>query len=172
MIYCFSYRPELVDLSILKDLTVRECNELAFAIIERELGISPVMSPGESVTLENIDSKIWLNYLEQICEVFRGEIPHVKHPKLDLEKLRENKTNEAPDFSRLLKFSSAARKSKSPTKELERSGLDAERPRRMRKLESSALKAASGTPDIPQRRARKRRSHDKFGNVVSIYYSF
>ena len=39
------------------------------------------MSANDSVKLE-VDSKVWLNYLEQVCEVFRGEIPHVKHPKL------------------------------------------------------------------------------------------
>lgn len=77
-----SYRPDLVDLNILKDCSVAECNERAFTIIDREMGISPVMSPKDSANLEDVDSKIWLNYLEQICDVFRGEVPHVKHPKL------------------------------------------------------------------------------------------
>lgn len=40
------------------------------------------MTAADSLTLENVDPKLWLTYLEQICEVFRGEIPHVKHPKL------------------------------------------------------------------------------------------
>lgn len=77
-----SYRPDLVDISTLKDCSVAECNERAFAIIERELGIPRIMTAQESVKLEGVDSKIWLNYLEQICDVFRGEVPHVKHPKL------------------------------------------------------------------------------------------
>lgn len=77
-----SYRPDLVDLSTMKDCSVAECNELAFAIIEHEMGISRIMSAQESVKLDAVDSKIWLNYLEQICDVFRGEVPHVKHPKL------------------------------------------------------------------------------------------
>ena len=77
----FSYRPDLVDLDSLKDCSVKECNELAFQIIENELRIPRIMSANDSVKLE-VDSKVWLNYLEQVCEVFRGEIPHVKHPKL------------------------------------------------------------------------------------------
>lgn len=77
-----SYRPDLVDLNALKDCSVAECNELAFTLIEQELRIPRVMSASESVTLDNVDSKLYLNYLEQVCEWFRGEIPHVKHPKL------------------------------------------------------------------------------------------
>lgn len=61
---------------------MKECNELAFKIIEVELRIPPVMTAADSLTLEDVDPKLWLTYLEQICEVFRGEIPHVKHPKL------------------------------------------------------------------------------------------
>lgn len=165
-----SYRPDLVDLSNLKDKSIQECNEIAFVIIERELGIPKVMSASESVTLENIESKVWLNYLEQICEVFRGEIPHVKHPKLDLEKLRESNRNvAAPDFSKLLKYSSgnaAVRKSKSPE-------LEKERPRRSHKLDLAAVKESltgSRTPDGQPRRSRKRRSYDKVGNVVSNFF--
>lgn len=78
----FSYRPDLVDLAALRDCSVKECNELAFKIIEVELRIPPVMTAADSLTLETVDPKLWLTYLEQICEVFRGEIPHVKHPKL------------------------------------------------------------------------------------------
>lgn len=80
--YYFSYRPDLVDLAALRDCSVKECNELAFKIIEVELRIPPVMTAADSLTLETVDPKLWLTYLEQICEVFRGEIPHVKHPKL------------------------------------------------------------------------------------------
>lgn len=76
------YRPDLVELSALRGLNVMQCNELAFEIIETELLIPRCMTGHDSLTLENVDSKVWLTYLEQVCEVFRGEIPHVKHPKL------------------------------------------------------------------------------------------
>lgn len=76
------YRPDLVDLAQLKEYGVLECNALAFGIVETELAIPRVMTPEESLTLDGIDSRVWLTYLEQVCELFRGEIPHVKHPKL------------------------------------------------------------------------------------------
>lgn len=165
----YRYRPDLIDLTTLKGLSVEQCNDRAFTIIERELGIPKALTAAESVTLEGVEPKVWLNYLEQVCEVFRGEVPHVKHPKLDLDKLREAKTNVAPDFSRLLKFTShSARKFKSPSKELDRPSRDDERPRRSRRaVDNSAGNTPSATPDVPNRRSRKRRSYDKTGNIVS-----
>lgn len=165
----YSYRPDLIDLTKLKGLNVEQCNEIAFSVIEREMGIPKAITAAESVTLQNVDSKVWLNYLEQVCEVFRGEIPHVKHPKLDLEKLRETKKDaNAPDFSHLLKMKSP------PTKEVARDSVvvvaDRERerpPRRSRRIESSAVSTPRATPDAPSRRSRKRRSYEKFGNIVS-----
>lgn len=162
----------MIDLTKLKGLNVEQCNEIAFSVIEREMGIPKAITAAESVTLQNVDSKVWLNYLEQVCEVFRGEIPHVKHPKLDLEKLRETKKDaKTPDFSNLLKM-------KSPPKEVERDGVGGDRdrdrdrdrerpPRRSRRIESSAVSTPRATPDAPSRRSRKRRSYEKFGNIVS-----
>lgn len=147
-------------------MSVSESNELAFSIIDREFGIPRVITSNESVKLENVDSKIWLSYLEQICEVFRGEIPHVMHPHMDIEKLRETKRNVvAPDFSRLLKYNPGhSRQSISPNKEAY-SGL----PRRIRKTESPAAKQSGiSTLDAQSRRARKRRSHEKSSNIVRI----
>lgn len=157
-----SYRPDLIDLTKLKGLNVEQCNEIAFSVIEREMGIPITITAAESVTLQGVDSKVWLNYLEQVCDAFRGEIPHVKHPKLDLEKLRETK-KDAPDFSNLLKM-------KSQTKEVERDNVEVERerPRRSRRFDTSAASTPRATPDAPSRRSRKRRSYDKFGNVVSV----
>lgn len=75
------------------------------------------MAGKDSIQLTSVESKLWLNYLEQICEVFRGEIPHVKHPKIDFSDLRDKyRTNNAhaqPDFSKLLQISTK-QKSKSP----------------------------------------------------------
>lgn len=94
--------------------------------------------------------------------------------------------NKVPDFSRLLKFTS--RKVKSPTEDVDmavnaRSVNDDDRVRRSRKLipESSAgnktgIEKKHDTPFVlsagllnesTSRRAKKRRSHEKFGNVVS-----
>lgn len=161
-----SYRPELIDLDELNNKSAIECNELAFSIIEREFGIPRAMSPNDSAKLESVDSKIWLSYLEQICEVFRGEIPHVMHPQMDIENLRETKRNiPAPDFSRLLKYNPGhSRKTISPNKE-----PHFELPCRIRKSESPAAKQAGiSNLDIHSRRTRKRRSHEKSTNFVRM----
>lgn len=152
------------------------------------------MSGKDSIILESIDSKVWLSYLEQVCDVFRGEVPHVKHPKLvsklnkltkffllkinislviekDLTKIRENKAMAAPDFSRLLKYTS--RKARSPSNEVDMGTTskrtDDERPRRTRKFDSPATPV---TAEPQTRRARKRRSHEKVGNIVSLFQFF
>lgn len=67
------------------------------------------MTSEESLTLDNIDIKNWLHYLEQICEVFRGEIPHVKHPKLDYAEFKQkNQTaNTMAGFARLHRIAAA-----------------------------------------------------------------
>lgn len=69
------------------------------------------MTSEESMTLEGIDIKNWLHYLEQICEVFRGEIPHVKHPKLDYAEFKQkNQTaNTMAGFARLHRIAAAKR---------------------------------------------------------------
>ncbi|XP_055384739.1 F-actin-monooxygenase Mical isoform X4 [Condylostylus longicornis] len=162
------YRPDLIDLNSIKDLTAIESNELAFKILETDLSIPRVMSSKDSINLENIDSKIWLNYLEQICEVFRGEIPHVKHPKLDVFELRDKSAKDkqqAADFSRLLNRNT--KKAKSPMQEIDltagvhrRSILDEEKIRRQRKYGSDS----PGQMDT-SRRAKKRRSQEKSANI-------
>lgn len=63
------------------------------------------MSGQESLTLAGADAKMWLNYLEQICEVFRGEIPHVKHPKLDYAEFKQKQQIDSmEEFSKLRRF--------------------------------------------------------------------
>lgn len=156
------YRPDLIELTSLKGLNVEQCNDIAFSVIEREMGIPKALTAAESVTLQNVEPKVWLNYLEQVCDMFRGEIPHVKHPKLDIEKLREAKMHaQEPDFSNLLKM-------KPRSKELEqRMKSNEDRARTSRR---SDLHTPSATPDgaTPNRRSRKRRSYEKFANNVSI----
>uniref|UniRef100_A0A7G3AQU1 F-actin monooxygenase n=1 Tax=Lutzomyia longipalpis TaxID=7200 RepID=A0A7G3AQU1_LUTLO len=157
------YRPELLDFSTLGDLPAEQCNAKAFDILENDLGIPRVMQASESVNIEKIESKLWLNYLEQICELFRGEIPHVKHPKLDFAELKEKQRSNIPDFSNLVKSSG-----KRNVVEVEainrRITLDEERnknrSRRLNYEQMQAVQAAEGS-----RRAKKRRSHEKFANV-------
>lgn len=75
-----------------------------------------MMTSEESLTLENIDIKNWLHYLELICEVFRGEIPHVKHPKLDYAEFQKQKNQNASTmagFAKLHRMAAAKREAAS-----------------------------------------------------------
>lgn len=196
---CFfrSYRPDLVDMNTVKDLGAAESNDIAFHILEKEMHVPRIMTGKDTQQLDTVDSKLWFNYLEQICEVFRGEIPHVKHPKIDFTELREkyrinnNPPNVQPDFSKLLQLSSSKQKMKSIMQELSdghklvgqqlggRSGGPDEDKLKRRRHEQLLLAASSnsgenipgggfhGDSSIP-RRARKRRGIEKTAaNVVS-----
>ncbi|KAL5285067.1 Mical family protein [Megaselia abdita] len=162
----YRYRPDLVDFNAVKELSKLECNDLAFKILERDLKIPRVMTAKDSLSLDSIDSKIWLNYLEQICEVFRGEIPHVKHPKLEIAELKD-KTPKAMDFSKLLKFT--AKKAKSPLQDVVEEGktvhrksiLDDDKVKKMRRDRENNQGSHNDTP----RRAKKRRSAEKSANI-------
>ncbi|XP_017057455.1 F-actin-monooxygenase Mical isoform X2 [Drosophila ficusphila] len=186
------YRPDLIDFAATKDMSPMECNELAFAVLERELHIDRIMSAKQSLDLTDVESRVWLNYLDQICELFRGEIPHIKHPKMDFSDLRQkyriNHTHAQPDFSKLLATKPKAKSPMQdavdvPTTVQRRSVLEEERAKRQRRHEqllniggaaagSSAGAAGSGTGtqthqgqnDTP-RRSKKRRQVDKTANI-------
>nr|CAD7459395.1 unnamed protein product [Timema tahoe] len=77
------YRPDLIDFHVLHPDDVVVNNQLAFDTLERELGIPPMMTGQEMEQCEMPDKLTMLAYLSQIYDTFRGEIPHIKHPKLD-----------------------------------------------------------------------------------------
>ncbi|XP_065722593.2 F-actin-monooxygenase Mical isoform X6 [Drosophila suzukii] len=190
------YRPDLIDFAATKDMSPVECNELSFAVLERELHIDRIMSAKQSLDLTDVESRIWLNYLDQICELFRGEIPHIKHPKMDFSDLRQkyriNHTHAQPDFSKLLAMKPKAKSPMQdavdvPTTVQRRSVLEEERAKRQRRHEqllnvgggaagSAAGVAGSGSGtgattlgqnDTP-RRSKKRRQVDKTANIVQL----
>lgn len=101
------YRPDLIDFNSLKSDDVVANNQLAFDTLERELGIPPVMTAQEMEECEVPDKLAMLSYLSQIYDTFRGEIPHIKHPKLDDEDLKDKKdrTPEALMASRVRELS-------------------------------------------------------------------
>ncbi|KAK5642466.1 hypothetical protein RI129_008633 [Pyrocoelia pectoralis] len=84
------YRPDLLDYSAIKSEDVAKNNQLAFDLLEKEIGISPVMTGEEMAKLETPDYLTMFSYLTQIYDTFRGEIPHIKHPKLDLSEVKEH----------------------------------------------------------------------------------
>ena len=96
------YRPDLVDFQVtrlnnifkkslkitdlfqaLDSCTWAENNQLAFDLLDTDLGIPPVMSGQELATSKNPDKLTMISYLSQVYELFRKDIPAVKQPKLE-----------------------------------------------------------------------------------------
>ncbi|XP_049819876.1 F-actin-monooxygenase Mical isoform X3 [Aethina tumida] len=83
------YRPDLLDYNAIKDDNPAKNNQLAFDLLEKELGIPPIVT-GEEIT-NSVDYLTMVSYLTQVYHTFRGEIPHIKHQKLSLKKKSKNK---------------------------------------------------------------------------------
>ncbi|XP_058443081.1 F-actin-monooxygenase Mical-like isoform X2 [Malaya genurostris] len=174
------YRPDLVNLDELEGCAANESNEHAFSILEDHLGIPRVMSGQDSVTLIGVDSKQWLNYLEQICEVFRGEIPHVKHPKLDYAEFKQKQQiNNMEEFAKLRRFAAnRAAAINEPVATVGNIGFtgarkpssyyhsnEEERIKRSRKVLGAESSPMASPQTDTTKRAKKRRSYEKFGNI-------
>ncbi|XP_055616904.1 F-actin-monooxygenase Mical [Toxorhynchites rutilus septentrionalis] len=175
------YRPDLVNLDELEGCRPADCNEHAFTIFEDHLGIPRVMSGQDSVTLSAVDSKVWLTYLEQICEVFRGEIPHVKHPKLDFAEFKQKqKIDNMEEFAKLRRFAAnrmvamnaapaAISGTAAPSGVRKSSNYhhanEEERIKRSRKVLGAESSPMASPQTDTTKRAKKRRSYEKFGNI-------
>uniref|UniRef100_A0A9J8AQP9 Molecule interacting with CasL protein 1 n=1 Tax=Cyprinus carpio carpio TaxID=630221 RepID=A0A9J8AQP9_CYPCA len=61
-----NFRPELINLSSLDEYNITRNNKLAFDLMEREFGITPVMRASEMITCEKIDQLSMVVYLTQI----------------------------------------------------------------------------------------------------------
>ncbi|XP_045594784.1 F-actin-monooxygenase Mical isoform X2 [Procambarus clarkii] len=77
------YRPDLIDFEALQPEDIAQNNQLAYDILERDFGIPPVMTGAEMAECDVPDKLSMISYLSQIYDVFRGEIPHFKYPKMD-----------------------------------------------------------------------------------------
>ncbi|XP_050312399.1 F-actin-monooxygenase MICAL2 isoform X2 [Anthonomus grandis grandis] len=89
------YRPDLLDYGAIKEWEASRCNQLAMDVLEKELGLSPFMT-GEEITRTN-DYLVMTAYLTQVYDTFRGEIPHIKHPKLAvLSKIPQKFSEKSP----------------------------------------------------------------------------
>ena len=72
------YRPDLIDYNQLDKKDPLENIQLAFDIMEHELGISPAIPAGELGDIRRIPDKLtMMSYLSQIYECFRKDIPAV-----------------------------------------------------------------------------------------------
>lgn len=66
------FRPELIDMSALNDSSAVHNHQLAFSILEKELGIPPVMSPSDFTESGRIDKLSMVLYLTQVRKAFNG----------------------------------------------------------------------------------------------------
>jgi len=70
------YRPDLIDFHTVDAKDSVENIQLAFEILESELGISPVIKPSELADVTKIPDKLtMMSYLSQLYDCFRREIP-------------------------------------------------------------------------------------------------
>ncbi|XP_068242855.1 F-actin-monooxygenase Mical isoform X2 [Palaemon carinicauda] len=98
------YRPDLIDFGSLKAENVAENNQLAYDILEREFGVPPVMTGAEMAECDVPDKLSMISYVSQIFDVFRGEIPHYKYPKMDdgemeVDKIAPSAPSSTPHFN-------------------------------------------------------------------------
>ncbi|XP_063236489.1 F-actin-monooxygenase Mical isoform X2 [Bacillus rossius redtenbacheri] len=150
------YRPDLVDFHALDPADVAGNNQLAFDLLEHELGIPPVMTGQEMADCKVPDKLTMLSYLSQIYDTFRGEIPHIKHPRLESE--------HAPAKTHKLPYQPPRQASKEQALNLLSRVTALPRPSPGRKRASADREpdpAASAARADTLRRQRKRRSVDR-----------
>lgn len=69
-----SFRPELINNTLLLESDVVENNRMAFQVAEKELGIHPVMSAEDMAKREIPDKLTMVSYLSQFYELFKHEL--------------------------------------------------------------------------------------------------
>ncbi|XP_076546406.1 molecule interacting with CasL isoform X2 [Osmia lignaria lignaria] len=152
------YCPDLIDFHSLNPNDPITNNQLAFDILEKELGIPPIMTGEEMAQCDVPDKLAMFSYLTQIYEVFRGEIPYIKHPKLEPE------NDERPTHSKQLSQLTPDQKVQLIDRIVRQdSGT---RTRHSRSRHNENMNPADKKSDTISRRSRKRRSTEKMGATV------
>nr|XP_033322979.1 F-actin-monooxygenase Mical isoform X2 [Megalopta genalis] len=154
------YRPNLIDFHSLQPEDVEKNNQLAFDILEKELGIPPVMTGEEMAECDVPDKLAMFSYLTQIYDVFRGEIPYVKHPKFEPE--NEERPSHSKQLSQMTPDQKVQLLERIASREREEGGT---RTRHSRSRHNENLNPADKKETI-SRRSRKRRSTEKMGATV------
>ncbi|XP_060832074.1 F-actin-monooxygenase Mical isoform X5 [Bombus pascuorum] len=152
------YRPNLIDFHNLNPDDAITNNQLAFDILEKELSIPPIMTGEEMAQYDVPDKLAMFSYLTQIYEVFRGEIPYIKHPKLEPE------NEERPAHSKQLSQLTPDQKVQLIDRIVRQDS--ATRTRHSRSRHNENLNPADKKGDTISRRSRKRRSTEKMGATV------
>uniref|UniRef100_A0AAX7TNT6 Molecule interacting with CasL protein 1 n=1 Tax=Astatotilapia calliptera TaxID=8154 RepID=A0AAX7TNT6_ASTCA len=84
------FRPDLIDMSSLDESNCVHNNQLAFSILEKELGIPPVMSPNSLANTDHIDKLTMVLYLTQIQSGFSLSFSRTQSAVFFLSKLKHN----------------------------------------------------------------------------------
>ncbi|CAB4070423.1 MICAL [Lepeophtheirus salmonis] len=76
------YRPDLIsELGVIRGANdPSRNNEIAFDILEHDLGIPPVMTGGELAKSSKPDTLTMISYLSSIYELFYKDLPQIKRP--------------------------------------------------------------------------------------------
>uniref|UniRef100_A0A8D3BAH0 Molecule interacting with CasL protein 1 n=1 Tax=Scophthalmus maximus TaxID=52904 RepID=A0A8D3BAH0_SCOMX len=98
------FRPQLIDMSSLDASSAVHNNQLAFGILERELGIPPVMSAGDLANSGQIDKLSMVLYLTQVQNAFT----------VPAKPLTLSRTQSAVFFLSKLKYNSLQRRKVRP----------------------------------------------------------
>ncbi|KAM4610241.1 F-actin-monooxygenase mical1 isoform 2-T3 [Polymixia lowei] len=104
------FRPQLIDMSSLEESNAVHNNQVAFSILQTELGISPIMSANDMANSGQIDKLSMVLYLTQVHDAFN--VP-TKEPegRLALSKpLSLSRTQTAVFFLNKLKHNSLQRR--------------------------------------------------------------
>ncbi|XP_046822760.1 F-actin-monooxygenase Mical isoform X1 [Vespa crabro] len=153
------YRPDLIDFYSLQTTEAATNNQLAFDILEKELGISPIMTGEEMSQCDVPDKLAMFSYLTQIYEVFRKEIPHIKHPKLELD-------NEEISSHLILSHLTTEQKAQLLGHIVKQESATRTRHSRLRQSSENIQQHGDKKGDTISRRSRKRRSMEKIGATV------
>ncbi|XP_023314724.1 F-actin-monooxygenase Mical isoform X3 [Trichogramma pretiosum] len=157
------YRPDLLDFHALKKDDQVANNQLVFDVLEKELGITSIMTGEEMVQCDVPDKLTMFSYLTQIYEAFRGEIPHIKHPKLEPE------ADDRPTYHHQKKLNELTPEQKAQILgRIAKSEGSTRTTRRSRHSNENLLLSTSEkkSDSISRRHARKRRSNEKMGATV------
>ncbi|XP_012227464.2 uncharacterized protein Mical isoform X2 [Linepithema humile] len=142
------YRPDLIDFYSLNAEDVVKNNQLAFDTLEKELNISSIMTGTEMAQCDVPDKLVMFSYLTQIYQAFKGEIPYVKHAKLELE------TEECTARPKQLKQLTSEEK------------ITRARHSRSRYVNENLQTYSDKKDNTASRRCRKRRSTEKVGATI------
>lgn len=90
------FRPQLIDMSSLEESNVIHNNQLAFSLLEKELGIPPVMSASDLANSSQIDKLSMVLYLTQIQKAFTAPTKGKSLTQCDVEEGQGSRAKQKP----------------------------------------------------------------------------